>query len=66
MVVTLEDGQLFTKLGGQPKLPIFAESETSFFAKVVDAQFEFTKDDSGAVTALELHQGPNNITAPRK
>ncbi len=40
MVVTFEDGQLFTKL------PIFAEFETSFFAKAVNAQIEFTKDDS--------------------
>lgn len=66
MVVTLEDGKLITQLGPQPKVPVFAESETKFFAKVVDAQIEFEKDEKGAVTALVLHQGANNIRAPRK
>ncbi len=31
----------------QPKFPIFAESETEFFLKVVDAQIEFFKNDKG-------------------
>ncbi len=66
MVVTLEEGQLITQLGSQPKVPVFPESETAFFAKVVDAQVEFTKDETGAVTALVLHQGPNNLRASRK
>src|SRR6201998_4784879 len=35
-VVTLEGGQLITQITGQPKVPIFAESETMFFPKVVD------------------------------
>jgi hypothetical protein len=66
MVVTVEGGQLITQLGAQPKVPLFAESETSFFAKVVDAQIEFKKDAAGKVTGLLLHQGPANIEAPRK
>lgn len=66
MVITLEDGKLVTQLGPQPKVPIFAASENSFFAKIVDATIEFEKDETGAVTALVLHQGPNNIRAPRK
>jgi CubicO group peptidase (beta-lactamase class C family) len=66
MVVTVEQGKLITKLGAQPNMPLFAESETSFFSKTVDARIEFVKDESGAVTALVLHQGPNNVRAPRK
>jgi hypothetical protein len=66
MVITIEDGKLVMQLGPQPKVPVFAESETKFFAKVVDAQIEFEKDEKGAVTALRLHQGANNIRAPRK
>ncbi len=31
----------------QPRFPIFPESETSFFLKVVDAQLTFEKDGSG-------------------
>ena len=66
MVITLENGQLITQATGQPKIPIFAESETKFFPKVMDAQIEFLKDDKGAVTHLMLHQGPAEIKAPRK
>ena len=41
---------------GQPKAEVFPESETNFFAKVVDAQLTFVKDASGKVTHLVLHQ----------
>ena len=60
IVVTLEDGALFAQATGQPKFPLFAESETEFFLRVVDAQVSFTKDDSGAVTGIILHQGGAN------
>lgn len=41
---------------GQSKAPVFAESETDFFLKVVDATFKFVKDDSGNVTGIEFTQ----------
>ena len=66
LVVTLENGQLMTQATGQPKFPIFAESSTRFFPKVVDAEIEFTKDKSGTVTGLILHQGGRDIPGPRK
>jgi hypothetical protein len=37
-------------------LPLFAESDRSFFAKAVEAQLEFLKGGDGKVTALILHQ----------
>ena len=58
--VTLEDGALFAQATGQGRAPIFPESETEFFYRVVDAQLSFTKDDSGVVTGLILHQGGAN------
>ncbi|HEX7138787.1 MAG TPA: serine hydrolase [Vicinamibacterales bacterium] len=66
LTVTLEGDHLMAQLTGQPKFELFAERENSFFYKVVDAQLEFTKDAGGAVTAAVLHQGPANLTAPRK
>ena len=42
---------------GQPFFEIFAESETKFFLKVVDAQLEFYKDESGSISSLTLFQG---------
>jgi hypothetical protein len=64
--MTLENGQLMTQATGQPKFPLFAESETRFFLKVVDAEVDFVKDDKGAVTGLILHQGGRDMKAPRK
>jgi CubicO group peptidase (beta-lactamase class C family) len=65
MLITLEGNQLSEKLGEQETFPIFPESETMFFLKVVDAQIEFAKDSSGAVTHLVLHQGGRDQKAPR-
>ena len=65
LVITLEGGQLMSQATGQGKIPLFAESETRFFPKVIDAEIEFFKDDKG-VTHLVLHQGPAEIKAPRR
>lgn len=58
-VITLsrEGDRLWAQATNQPLIEIFAESETMFFAKAVDAQLEIVKDASGAVTHLVLHQG---------
>ena len=64
--ITVEGAQLMARLTGQPAYPIFAESETLFFYKVVDATLEFQKDAGGAVTAVRLRQGPLDTVAPRK
>jgi CubicO group peptidase (beta-lactamase class C family) len=63
LVVTLEDGALFVEPTGLGKFPLFAESETKFFLKVVEAQITFTKDDSGTVTGAILHQGGREQSA---
>ncbi|MGA3028961.1 MAG: serine hydrolase [Bryobacteraceae bacterium] len=66
LVITLEGGQLQSQATGQGKFPLFAESETKFFLKVVDAEIEFFTDDKGAVTHLVLHQGPAEFKASRQ
>jgi CubicO group peptidase (beta-lactamase class C family) len=65
MVITLAGDQLISQLGQQPKVPLFAESETKFFPKVVDAEIEFGKDEKGAVAYLILHQGGRDQKAAR-
>ena len=66
MAITLENGQLLSKLGNQNAIPIFAESETMFFPKVVDAQLEFGgKDAQGRPTQLTLHQNGRDQVAKR-
>lgn len=59
--VTKENGLLYTQATGQQKFPLFAESETRFFLKVVDAQVEFIKDDTGNVTKLILYQAGQEV-----
>jgi CubicO group peptidase (beta-lactamase class C family) len=44
LLITLNGAQLTTKLGNQPPIPLFAESESRFFLKVVDAQLDFADD----------------------
>jgi CubicO group peptidase (beta-lactamase class C family) len=64
--ITLEGDQLMGQMSGQPTFPLFAESETLFFFKVVDATLEFHTDAGGAVTGVRLRQGPIDQMLPRR
>lgn len=66
MTMTLDGDRLMTQLTGQPKFPVFAESPTKFFLKVVDAQLEFQKDADGKVVAAILYQNGRETKAARK
>jgi len=59
MLITLEGGQLMSKLGNQQAVAIYPESETRFFLKVVDAQLDFADGQ------LTLHQNGRDIIAKR-
>jgi nitroreductase len=65
LIISLENGRLFAQATGQQKLEIFAESETDFFWKVVDAQITFNKDKTGKVMGLTLHQGGRDMPAKK-
>jgi hypothetical protein len=66
VAMTVENGHLMTQITGQPKFELFAESNTMFFLKVVDAQAEFVSDANGNVTHLVIHQGGHDSKATRK
>jgi len=55
--ITLENGQLQMEApeGGLPKSPLFAENETNFYLKVINARIQFVKDESGNITELIAH-----------
>ena len=56
-VIAIKDGHLTSKLGKQPEVDLFAESETKFFLKPVDAQVEFFRDPTThTVTRLVIYQ----------
>jgi CubicO group peptidase (beta-lactamase class C family) len=65
MTVTEEGGKLMVQATGQSKLPMFAESKTKFFLRVVDAQITFVRGKDGRVKELVLHQGGLDQRAKR-
>ena len=64
--ITKEGNQMMLQATGQSKNEIYAESESKFFLKVVDAQISFVKDANGKVTQLILHQGGANQPAKKR
>ena len=62
---TREGNRLYTQATGQPKFEVFAESETKFFLKVVDAQVEFVPDADGKINKMILNQGGQTVEAKR-
>jgi CubicO group peptidase (beta-lactamase class C family) len=65
MTIALEGGHLVGQMSGTGKVPIYAETETKFFSKLVDATIEFFKDDKGAVSHLILRQEGRESVARR-
>ena len=66
IVITREGTQLFLQATGQPRFELFAESDGEFFLKVVDAQVSFTRDSTGEVTGLVLHQNGADVPGRKK
>jgi tetratricopeptide (TPR) repeat protein len=52
-----EGDKFMTQATGQPVIEIFAESETTFYPRVIPAKLIFVKDSEGKVTSLRLVQG---------
>jgi CubicO group peptidase (beta-lactamase class C family) len=65
MRITVVGDQLQSQLGNQPVVPLFAESETVFFPRVVEAELTFELDASGTATALTLRQNGREVRGPR-
>ena len=66
MLITLEGDQLMSKLGMQQPIPLFPESPTMFFPKVVDAEIEFSDlDANGRPDVMTLHQNGRSTRATR-
>ncbi len=64
LLIAREGDGLTVEATGQSKVPLFAEKETEFFLRIVDAQIVFQVDATGKVTGLILHQ--NGGTLPAK
>ena len=57
--------RLFVQATGQAEYEVFAESETDFFYRVVDAQITFDRPDNGVTQSLTLHQNGKDLPAKR-
>jgi hypothetical protein len=57
--------RLTVQITGQPPVVVFAESDTKFFWKIVDAQFTIQKDQEGRVTGLLFEQGALKLKAKK-
>jgi len=66
LTFTLEGDQLMTQATGQPKVPVYPESQTKFFVTVVDAEVDFVTDDKGQVSSIILRQGGHDQKGVRK
>lgn len=58
-----EGNFLMANITGQPWLAVYAESETKFYWKVVDAQFTIQKDQAGKVDGLLFEQAAVKLKA---
>lgn len=61
IAIFLKDGKLISQATNQGPIELFAESPTTFFVKVVDAQVSFELDEAGVAKSLTLHQNGQNI-----
>lgn len=65
LTVTREGTHLFLQATGQGRAEAFAESETKFFFKVIDAAIVFTPGADGKASTLTLLQGGREMPAKR-
>ncbi len=65
LTITRKADTLQAQATDQPIATIFAESESKFFFKIVDAQISFVRGSDGKVTSLVLHQGGMDQTAAK-
>jgi len=59
-----EGDQLISRAEGQVALPLYASGPNDFFVKIAPIALTFTRDATGKVTGLVLHQGADYV-APK-
>lgn len=65
ITVTKDGDQLMAQITGQSKFPVYPESKTKFFLKVVEAQIEFIANDEGEYNTLKLYQSGQVLEGQR-
>jgi len=65
ITITREGTQMYLQATGQPRFPLYAESENTLFLRVVDALVTFTRGADGRATTITLHQGGSSTPGQR-
>lgn len=65
LTITRDGDRLHAQLTGQPRFELFAESETRWFLKVVDAVLEFHGAEDGPADSVTLFQAGREMEAQR-
>ncbi|MFG3593848.1 serine hydrolase [Bradyrhizobium sp. RDI18] len=65
LTVRADGARLFIQATAQPEVEVYAESETEFFYRVVDAQVSFARSEGGVAPSLVLHQNGKDLPGRR-
>ncbi|MGD1906584.1 MAG: serine hydrolase [Leptolyngbyaceae cyanobacterium] len=65
VAIAVESGQLYIQGTGQPQIPLFAASETEFFARVLEFRIVFNTAADGTVESATLLQNGQELLSPK-
>ena len=65
VITTVESGQLYLQGTGQPKIPLYAASESEFFARVLEFRIVFNTAPDDTVESATLFQNGQELPAPQ-
>jgi hypothetical protein len=65
LTVRPDGGHLYIQATAQAEFEVYAESETEFFYRVVNAQVSFERPEGGVAPSLTLHQNGKNMPGKR-
>ncbi len=65
VVITVKGNEIYAQATGQGQFQLFAENETTFFAKVAALKVVFNKNASGKVESFTLYQGEEETIASK-
>jgi hypothetical protein len=60
-----DGGRLYIQATAQSEFEVYAESETEFFYRAVDAQVSFAPPEGGVAPSLTLHQNGRHMPGKR-
>ena len=66
IVISLKDGRLWLRLPDTPDKPLFAASNSRFFVRTSETEFQFERDPAGKIVKLVIFNADGNkIECPR-